>query len=147
MNGLFGTSHALDASVSYPATETISHGLRQLVSDVLVLIGGSCFYHIEAEMRYGKELVIRVFEYDVADAIQRRVFRDGKMHLKFPQTRIICWEARSSTPDRAVMSIEFPDGGTYDYSVEIFKFTDYDVGELEARRMILLLPFCLLRLR
>ena len=46
-----------------------------------------------------------------------------------------------------ILSLEFPEGGNYDYVVKTFKFLDYDIKELEEKKLVLLLPFYVLKLR
>jgi hypothetical protein len=46
-----------------------------------------------------------------------------------------------------MLSLEFSDGGNYDYKVKAFKFLDHSVDELEKSKLAILLPFYVLKLR
>ena len=46
-----------------------------------------------------------------------------------------------------VLSLEFPDGGSYDYAIKTLKFLDHGLKELEEKRLVILLPFYVLKLR
>ncbi|MDR1740532.1 MAG: hypothetical protein LBR38_01605, partial [Synergistaceae bacterium] len=86
INGLFGTRHPLDASVEYPNVETVSDGLRQRLSDMMIIVNKVHVYHIEGEVRYKVGIVLRIFEYGYASAINSKVVSgDGRVvELTFP---------------------------------------------------------------
>jgi hypothetical protein len=148
INGLFGTNHPLDSKVEYPSTESVSRKLRKLLSDMIVIVNG-VHYHIEAEIRDDETIVIRVFEYGFAEGLRTMTVLGGgeRITLKFPNARIIYWETTKKAPDEAVLALEFPDGGHYDYKVKTLKFLEHDIEELEKRKLALLLPFHVLKLR
>ena len=91
INGLFGTNHPQDGTVEYPNTEYVSQKLRRLMSDIVVVINGVHVYHLEAEIKDDESIVIRMFEYDFAQALSTKTVSDGgeKITIKFPNARII----------------------------------------------------------
>ncbi|GHV38109.1 hypothetical protein FACS1894187_16410 [Synergistales bacterium] len=149
INGLFGTNHPLDSTVDYPNTETVSKKLRRLQSDTIIIIGGVYAYHIEAEIGDDENIVVRVFEYGLAEALRTKTLsEDGsKISIKFPSARIIYWETTKKTPDEVTLSLEFSEGEQYNYKVKSFKFLEHDIKELEERKLAILLPFYVLKLR
>jgi hypothetical protein len=149
INGLFGTNHPLDSTVEYPNTESVSRKLRRLMSDTVVIIGGVHAYHIEAEIKNDENIVIRVFEYGFAEGLRTKTASEdgGKISIKFPDARIIYWETTKHTPDEVTLSLEFPEGGNYEYTVKAFTFLEHDVRELEERKLAILLPLYVLKLR
>jgi hypothetical protein len=149
INGLFGTEHPLDSKVEYPNTEYVSKKLRRIVSDIVVVIGGVHVFHIEAEIGDDENIVIRVFEYGFMEGLRAKtVSKDGSViSMKFPSARIIYWETTKKTPDEVTLSLEFTDGGKFDYKVKTFKFLDHGVDELEHGKLAILLPFYVLKLR
>ena len=149
INGLFGADHPLDGTVEYPNTEHVSRKLRRLMSDVIVVIDGAHVYHLEAEIGDDESIVIRVFEYGFAEGLRTKELSEGgqKITVKFPNARIIYWETTKRTPDEVVLSLEFPEGGNYDYVVKTFKFLDHTIKELEEKKLVILLPFYVLKLR
>jgi len=60
---------------------------------------------------------------------------------------IIFLEHTRNTPDEVRLELDFGEQGTFDYTVPAIKFLDYSVEELCNRRMVILLPLYLLRLR
>jgi len=119
INGLFGTDHPLDSTVEYPNTEYVSRKLRRLMSDIVVVINGVNVYHLEAEIKDDESIVIRIFEYGFAQGLSTKTASEGgeRITIKFPNARIIYWETTKRTPDEVVLTLEFPDGGSYDYAV------------------------------
>ncbi|MDR3076209.1 MAG: hypothetical protein LBU26_02815, partial [Synergistaceae bacterium] len=90
INGLFGVNHPPGSTVEYPNTESVSKKLRRLMSDTIVIIGGSHVYHVEAEISDGADIALRVFEYGFAEGLRtRRTSEDGKISIKFPGARVI----------------------------------------------------------
>ncbi|GHS94722.1 hypothetical protein AGMMS50276_08070 [Synergistales bacterium] len=129
INGLFGTNHPLDSTVDYPNTENVSKKLRRLQSDTIIIIGGVYAYHIEAEIGDDESIVVRVFEYGLAEALRTKTLsEDGsKISIKFPNARIIYWETTKKTPDEVTLSLEFSESEHYDYKVKSFKFLEHDI--------------------
>jgi hypothetical protein len=116
---------------------------------MIVIINGVYIYHLEAEIEDDENIVVRVFEYGFAEGLRtKEVLGSGKkITLKFPNARIIYWETTKNTPDEAVLVLEFPDGGSYDYKVKTLKFLKHEIEELEKRKLAILLPFYVLKLR
>jgi hypothetical protein len=148
INGLFGSNHPPDSIVEYPNTESVSKKLRRLMSDTVIIINGVHAYHIEGEIDGSADIVLRVFEYGFAEGLRTKAAsEDGGITIRFPNARIIYWEMTKDTPDDVVLTLEFPDGGHYDYKVKTFKFLNHSVKELEDHKMAILLPFYVLKLR
>jgi hypothetical protein len=139
----------LDSVVEYPNIESVSEKLRRLLPDTVVIINKINAYHLEAEIRDNEDIVLRAFEYGFAEALRTKtVSDDGQViSVKFPDARIIYWETTERTPDEVTLSIKFPGDFKYDYVVKTFKILDYGIKELEEKKLAILLPFCVLKLR
>jgi predicted transposase/invertase (TIGR01784 family) len=118
---------------------------------MIAIIGGVYTYLIEAQIGDDENIALRVFEYGMAEGLRARKMSGEKnaerITVKFPEARIIYWETTSRTPDEVILSLEFSDGGHYDYSVRTLKFLDHEITELEGRKLAILLPFYVLKLR
>jgi predicted transposase/invertase (TIGR01784 family) len=90
-----------------------------------------------------------ISEYGFAEGLRTKTVSDGgeRIALKFPNARIIYWETTKKTPDEAVLALEFPDGGHYDYKVKTLKFLEHEIEELGKRKLAILFPFYVLKLR
>jgi hypothetical protein len=152
INGLFDKDHPIDSTVEYPNTESVSRSLRKRRADIIVIIGGVHSYLIEAQISDDENIALRVFEYGMAEGLRarRNTLDDSnceKITVKFPEARVIYWETTNKTPDEAILSLEFPNGEHYDYVVRTLKFLDHEIYELERRKLAILLPFYVLKLR
>ena len=70
-----------------------------------------------------------------------------KITLKFPQPKIILLEHNSNSPNEIVLELDFGLRGKIDFTVPTVKFLEYSIDELNAQRMVILLPLYLLKLR
>jgi hypothetical protein len=147
INGLFGTNYPPDSPVEYPNVENVDRKLKRLLSDTMIIIGGIHVYHIEAQISDDENIAVRVFEYGYAEGLRTRSVMEHIITVKFPDARIIYWETTSKTPDEVVLRLEFPDDSHYDYKVKTFKPLNYTIAELKERKMAILLPFYVLKLR
>ncbi|GHV75086.1 hypothetical protein AGMMS49940_23880 [Spirochaetia bacterium] len=147
INGLFNTDYPVDSRVDYPSTETITDDLTHVVSDMLILIGGEHLYHIEAQINNDENMALRVFNYGYLEGLKRKTVEDALITIPFPDARIIYWETTHKTPDTVTLRLQFPDGNHYDYGVDTFKFLDHSIHELEEKKLSILLPFYMLKLR
>jgi hypothetical protein len=116
------------------------------VSDRVIIIGG-CKYQLEAQIGNDWNMALRVFRYGFEESQRSQVFEEGEITLPFPQVRVIYWETTRKTPDTLTVNMIFPDGTRHKYRVKTFKFLDHSIAELERRKMSILLPFYVLRLR
>ena len=147
INGLFDTAYPVDSTVEYPSTETVTDDLTHVVSDMLILIGGKHLYHIEAQINNDENMALRVFNYGYLEGLKRKTIEDDLITIPFPAAKIIYWETTPKTPDTVTLRLQFPDGNHYDYGVDTFKFLDHSIQELEEKKMSILLPFYVLKLR
>ena len=154
INGLFETSFPPESKITYNWTESVDNELGKTISDCILTIhvGDERHrFHIEAEIDTANtndfSIVLRVFEYGYRDALKHRISGKDKIALKFPQPKIILLEHNSNSPDEVVLELDFGPGGKIDFTVPTMKFLDYSVDELNAQRMVILLPLYLLKLR
>jgi hypothetical protein len=119
------------------------------MSDMIVIVNGVHTYHLEDEIEDDENIAVRVFEYGFAEGLRTKTVLDGgeRITLKFPNARIIYWETTKKTPDEVVLALEFPDGGHCDYEVKTLKFLEHEIEELEKRKLVILFPFYVLKLR
>ncbi|GHS94015.1 hypothetical protein AGMMS50276_05750 [Synergistales bacterium] len=147
INGLFDKDYPQGSKVEYPNVENVSAKLRKRLSDKVIAINGDK-YHIEAEIKDNAEIMVRMFDYDYADALSaKELHEDGNMFLKFPEARVIYWEPTKKTPDEVSLHFKFSNGQESVYNVKTFKLFDYSIKELGDRKLTTLLPFYVMKLR
>jgi hypothetical protein len=136
----------MDSTVEHLGTETIDKELRLRTRDILIRIN-KVTYHIEVQTNFDADMMIRVFEYDLAHAVGEKTFDGDVRTIAFPHAQIIYLTTKGKTPDKQTLRLQFPDGFTYDYEVKTFYPLDHSVKELEKKGMAILLPFYVMKMR
>ena len=163
INGLFETNHPTDSTITYNWTETENGELKRTLADAILTVNGKYSYHMEAQMTEDEDIIFRVFEYGYGHADKNRRYAinlftdfDGKIHpdtlesgceLIFPEPRIIYLCPSENVPDTYSLKLNFGTQGSFIYQVSTFKFLETSSEELNQRKMIILIPFALLKLR
>ena len=143
INGLFHTSYPPDSAVEYPNKEFVNAGLQKRFADVLVFIQGHP-YHIEAQMTTDGSIVLRAFEYGFHSALSSR---ETDTKLRFPEPVIIYLDTEVDIPSKSSLILDFGSQGTFTYQVRNFIYQEHEIRELNQKKMIILIPFHLLKLR
>jgi hypothetical protein len=154
INGIYKKNYPLNTQVTVEPTEFIkehpkSGNLKKYISDMIITLrrkNTTDTFLMEAQISDNAEMVLRVFNYSVFSALDRRkISRDGsRMQIDMPSPVVIYWES-SNTKDAVSVKIRFPDNKSIVYKVPTFKVLKHSVSELEG--MALLLPFYVLKIR
>jgi hypothetical protein len=148
----FGKEYPAGTSVTTLSTESITPPrkrkvrMSKILSDIVLLVGDQDLYHFECEINLDNEMIIRMIEYDFHTALTHNLFPDNDhgFHLKFPQS-VIMYPGTSPMPDSQECTITFPDGFDYTYTVPIVKIQQYSLEDIEAKNLLVFIPFTLLR--
>lgn len=143
INGLFGTNHSPDSTVEYLNKEFVNRHLEKRFADILLSIQGS-LYHLEAQMVFDGSIVVRVFEYGFQHAISNR---ENNSVLQFPEPVVIYLDTGVEVPEYSFLTLDFGTQGTFAYQVKNFLYQKHEIQELNQRKLIILIPFQLLKLR
>ena len=146
INGLFLTEYPPDSTIHYNWTEFEDDELKRILADTIVTINGTDSYHMEAQMTEDSSIIFRVFQYGYSHANRNREIKDGVYRMHFPEPKII-YLCPTNAPDEYVLEINYGSQGTFDYKVSTFKYLDTPLQELNQRKMVILIPFQLLKLR
>lgn len=147
INGLFGTDYPKDSIIEYNWTEFEDHKLKKILADTILTINGGQSYHMEAQMTKDDDIVFRVFEYEFGHAMRTRFREDGQYILQFPEARVIFLSESENISDEYALTLDFGTQGTFEYKVQTVKFQEISAQELNDRKMVILIPFKLLKLR
>ena len=151
INGLFETNHPTDAPISYNWTEHINDDMRTCLADTIITIGQSHSYHIEAQMSLDENIVLRVFDYGFGHARKQSINQHTEdltsQTLYFPEPKVILLYSKSPAPDEYTLHLDFGAQGSFLYKVTTFKYLDTTSEQLTKKKMIILIPFELLKLR
>lgn len=144
INGLYDTGYPDDSQVTYHWTEHEDDDLRRTLADTIITVNGQCSYHIEIQMTKEGDIIWRMFDYGYHAAVRNL---DASGMLRFPEPRIIYLYEHERAPDVYQLTIDFGSQGTFLYQVSTFKYLDKSLEELNRKKLIVLIPFQLLRLR
>lgn len=148
INGLFDTDYPLDSTITYNWTEFVGENLRRILADTIITINGKNSYHLEAQMEKDNSIVFRVFEYGFGHASRNRMEQDGRYVLQFPRPIVIYLYYEGWVPDEYILDLEFDEGKeVYEYKVPVLKLPEISGQELSDRKMVILIPFHILKLR
>jgi hypothetical protein len=148
----FGKEYPSGTSVTLLSTESITPPkkpdvhMSKILSDIVLLVDNQNLYHFECEVNLDNEMVIRMIEYDFHTALTHNLSLDDNQNfqLKFPQS-VIMYPGTSPMPESQKCTITFPDGFEYTYTVPIVKIQQYSLEEIEAKNLLVFIPFTLLR--
>lgn len=144
INGLFDTDYPPDSTLTYNWTEHHDDDLNRTIADTIITINGEHSYHIEAQMYEDEEIEFRVFDYGYKHALKSR---NGQDILFFPEPQIIYLYSHADIPDSKSILLDFGTQGSFSYQVPAFKLLEHNLEELNRRKMIILIPFMMLKLR
>ena len=146
INGLFLMNYPLDSTISYNWTEFEDDELKKILADTIITINGTDSYHMEAQITEDESIIFRVIQYGYSHANRNREIKDGVYRMHFPEPKII-YLCPTNAPDEYVLEIDYGSQGIFNYKVSTFKYLDIPLQELNQRRMVVLIPFQLLKLR
>jgi predicted transposase/invertase (TIGR01784 family) len=121
--------------------------MKHLYSDILIVIGGIHQYHLEAQIQDDKNMALRIFEYGFQYALRHKTEYRGLLTVSMPRSCVIYLTAGKKTSKQPSFRLLFPDGSTHIYKTQAFYLLNHDIRELEERKMVILLPFYILKLR
>ena len=156
INGLFNTNYDPDTTtISYHWTEhQADTTLKNTLADTILILNSKDAYHMEAQITEDQEIIFRVFSYGYgyADVNKEPLPSDKASRfnfvLHFPTPCIIfLGDVSSKVPDKYNLQLDFGDQKIYTYTVPTVKLADISAQELNNRKMVILIPFHLLKLR
>ncbi len=118
---------------------------RKIITDSMLEIAGH-IYHIECQSTQDGQMVLRMFAYDSAAAIEdARKDEDGILHIRFPSSAVLYLRSNSRTPKELRAMVDFPDGESKLYQVPLIRLADFSLDEIFEKRMLIFLPYYLMR--
>ena len=143
INEVFHTSYPEDVKIVHLRNE---HQMEdgELITDARLLIGDKV-YHIECQSVDDTTMSIRMFEYDLAIALENRRKVGRRFFVEFPRSCVIYLRTTRNTPDVEEVELLFPDGQVCVYRVPTVKLERYTKDSIFEKNMLLLLPFYVMR--
>ena len=136
VNGLFGDSIPLDATVAWLDKESVNDKHVGFIADFYPQIAGRLF-HIEVEQDDNGDMAIRVFKYTVGGAILHGMnATDTELSVTFPQPCVIFLKSRENTPKSLKWNINFFDGQKVTLEVPTIRLAELSVDEIAGRNLL-----------
>lgn len=118
--------------------------------DIALLVANRDYYHLECQMKNSREMVVRMFAYDVRYAVTHTKMQDrvtGEITLYFPRSLVIYPDKNSALPDHLRCRLVFQDGSEHIYQIPAVRVQTYSMQEIREKRLTVFLPYVLLRLK
>ena len=143
INEVFGRNYAQDSPIVRFSDEHES--LRGTIIDDTVFRLAEKIYHVECQSTSDASMVVRMIEYDFHIALEEALSEGAPYELDFPASCVLYLRHTSKTPDSLHMKVNLPDGGSFQYETKIVKAQLFSSDEIFSKRLLLLLPYYLMR--
>ena len=153
---VYGREYPKGTKITVLGSETTSfweNGTRPSSStlmDIALLVNSTDYYHLECQMKNDKEMVIRMFAYDVRFAISHTKTVDentGEITLYFPRSAVIYPEQNNALPEHLQCRVVFQDNSEHIYKIPTVRIQTYSLEEIRSKHLSLFIPYTILRLR
>ena len=118
--------------------------------DIALLVAGTDYYHLECQMKNDKEMVIRMFAYDLRFAMNYSKTIDwntGEVTIHFPHSAVLYPEKNNAIPNHLQCRIIFQDNSEHIYKIPTVRIQTYSLEEIRQKHLTLFIPYTILRLR
>ncbi len=143
INGLFMTNYPPDSEVVYPNKEFINPNNEARYADIIVVINKDA-YHLEAQMKSDNTIVFRAFEYGIMHAMLNR---EDDNEIRLPEPVIIYLTQQKNIAPKSILTVHFGTHGSFKYEVTNILFQEYDIVEINRKKLIILIPFKVLKMQ
>ena len=120
--------------------------LGKIITDSILQIEDHT-YHLECQSSLDGRMVIRMFEYDFSIALELAQKNNETFEIEFPQSCVLYIRnhRKRSLPDYHEAIVKFADGQQIVYRVPILRAQNYTVDSIFEKRLLILLPYHILR--
>lgn len=153
---VYGREYPKDTTIMVLGSETTSfqEGSNEppgsTLMDIALLVAGTDYYHLECQMKNDKEMVIRMFAYDVRFAITHSRYIDqntGEITLHFPHSVVIYPDKNDAVPAHLRCRVVFQDNSEHIYKIPTVRIQTFSLKEIKEKHLTLFIPYTILRLR
>ena len=86
-----------------------------------------------------------MIEYDFAIALEEALAAGEPYEMNFPESCVLFLRDTANTPDVLKLKVNLPDGSSFDYVSNVVKAQRFSSDEIFEKRLLLLLPYYLMR--
>ena len=145
INEVFQTNYSEDIHFQQLRNEHYEK-LGKIITDSILQIEDHT-YHLECQSSLDGRMVIRMFEYDFSIALELAQKNNETFEIEFPQSCVLYIRnhRERSLPDYHEAIVRFVDGQQILYRVPILRAQNYTVDSTFEKRLLILLPYHILR--
>lgn len=143
INEAFGREYPDDVAFEQLRNEHEERGGR-IITDSIFRVCDRV-YHIECQSGSDSRMALRMIEYDFAIALEEALAGGAPYEINFPDSCVLYLRHGESTSDVLDMKLNLPSGESFLYQTRVVKAQDYTGDEIFAKRLLLLLPFYIMR--
>ena len=145
INEVFQTNYSEDIHFQQLRNEHYEK-LGKIITDSILQIEDHT-YHLECQSSLDGRMVIRMFEYDFSIALELAQKNNETFEIEFPQSCVLYIRnhRERSLPDYHKAIVRFSDGQQILYRVPILRAQNYTVDSIFEKRLLILLPYHILR--
>ena len=145
INEVFQTNYSEDIHFQQLRNEHYEK-FGKIITDSILQIEDHT-YHLECQSSLDGRMVIRMFEYDFSIALELAQKNNETFEIEFPQSCVLYIRnhRERSLPDYHEAIVRFSDGQQILYRVPILRAQNYTVDSIFEKRLLILLPYHILR--
>lgn len=143
INEVFGTKYSDEEEITQLRNEHFTK-TEKVITDSILIIKDKA-YHLECQSKDDAKMAIRMIEYDFAFALEHAKKKDGIIEVIFPNSCVIYLRGKGKKETNLKAKIVLPNGKKVDYTVPTIRAQDYGIGEIFQKRLIMLLPYYVMR--
>ncbi|MCR4720126.1 MAG: hypothetical protein K5655_00165 [Lachnospiraceae bacterium] len=143
INEAFGTDYSEDEEI-VPLRDEHHLPEKKIITDAYVRIRKEK-YHIECQSNDHVYMITRMFEYDTVIALESKIDKGNFIEIEYPASCVVYLRGTEKKSRRKVLRLKFSDGSTHDYRPEIIEVAAYSLDEMFDKKLLLMLPFYLIR--
>ena len=118
---------------------------NKIITDSFIGIRDSR-YHFECQSKDDSCMIIRMFEYDTAIALESlESVEDGVTEIRYPRSCVVYLRGKDVERRKETLRVRFPNGFVYFYHPEVLEVSAYSLDELFERNLLVFLPFYMIR--
>lgn len=143
INEAFGTDYSEDEEI-VPLRDEHHLPEKKIITDAYIRIRKEK-YHIECQSNDHVYMITRMFEYDTVIALESKIDKGDFIEIEYPASCVVYLRGIGKTSRKRMLRLKFPDGSTHDYRPEIIEVAAYSLDEMFDKRLLLMIPFFLVR--
>lgn len=118
--------------------------LNRTIADTILTFNHSHAFHLEAQMYEDEEIELRVLDYGYKHALK---LGRGSNVLHFPEPQIIYLCNSKHISNTTTLILNFAPQGSFHYEIPVYNLLEHTPEELSQHKMIILIPFIILKLK